>query len=47
MPSTITVQAPQTPCSQPRCVPVRLHWSRSVSARRAAGFDRHALGRRR
>ena len=31
-PSTITVQAPQTPCSQPRCVPVRPQSSRIASA---------------
>src|SRR5205814_180051 len=32
MPSTRTVQAPHTPCSQPRCVAVRLCRSRSRSA---------------
>src|ERR1700760_211572 len=31
-PSTSTVQAPQTPCSQPTCVPVRPQFSRIVSA---------------
>src|SRR4051794_11641204 len=32
-PSMMTVQAPHTPCSQPRWVPVRLQSSRSQSAR--------------
>ena len=32
-PSTSSVQAPQTPCSHPRCVPVRLSVSRRKSAR--------------
>ena len=32
-PSTRTVHAPQTPCSQPRCVPVSPRSSRSRSAR--------------
>ena len=31
-PSTRTVQAPHTPCSHPRCVPVRPRSSRSTSA---------------
>src|SRR5690349_4628012 len=31
-PSTMTVQAPQAPCSQPRCVPVSPHCSRRKSA---------------
>src|SRR5581483_11568200 len=37
-PSTSTVQAPHTPCSQPRCVPVRLSsWRRkSASVSRAS-----------
>ena len=40
-PSTRTVQAPHTPCSQPRCVPVRWHRSRrkSASVRRASTAD--------
>src|SRR5438094_221210 len=43
--SISTVQAPQTPCSQPRCVPVRPQSSRSASAklRRRRRADRAAL----
>src|SRR5690606_21950776 len=32
LPSTMTVQAPHTPCSHPTCVPVRPQSSRRVSA---------------
>ena len=32
MPSTSTVQAPHTPCSQPACAPVRPRWSRRQSS---------------
>jgi len=32
-PSISTVQAPHTPCSHPRCVPVRWSSSRKKSAR--------------
>ena len=32
LPSTITVQAPQSPTSQPSLAPVRLKFSRSISA---------------
>ena len=49
-PSTMTVQAPQTPCSQPRCVPVSLSRARrqsaSVSARLDIDRDRLAIDRR-
>ena len=36
-PSMSTVQAPHTPCSQPRCVPVRPQISRNMSARLTRG----------
>ena len=36
-PSISTVHAPHTPCSQPRCVPVRWHCSRRKSARVTRG----------
>ena len=38
-PSRMTVHAPQTPCSHPRCVPVKLRSSRrkSASVLRASG----------
>src|ERR1700730_11603449 len=38
--STSTVQAPQTPCSQPRCVPVRPQSSRNASAKLRRGTTR-------
>src|SRR4051812_36472134 len=31
-PSSSTVQAPHTPCSQPACAPVRPNWSRRQSS---------------
>ena len=37
LPSSVTVQAPHTPCSQPRCVPVRCRCSRRKSARWVRG----------
>ena len=42
-PSTMTVHAPQTPCSQPTWVPVRLRSSRrkSASVLRASGEPVH------
>ena len=36
-PSTITVHAPHTPCSQPTWVPVSLRWWRSASAKFVRG----------
>src|SRR5882757_5429136 len=39
-PPTITVQAPQTPCSQPMCVPVRPQSSRMASTRVLRGSTR-------
>ena len=40
LPSMITVQAPQTPCSQPICVPVSPHSSRMVSTSVRRGSTR-------
>src|ERR1700685_2363618 len=44
-PSTMTVHAPQTPCSQPTWVPVRLRWCRrkSLSNSRTDTFARLAF----
>ena len=42
-PSTRTVQAPHTPCSQPRCVPVRLRRSRRKSASDSRGGTSSAI----
>src|SRR6266403_3147554 len=44
-PPTITVQAPQTPCSQPICVPVRPQSSRMASTRVLRGSTRTAWSR--
>src|SRR5262249_47499237 len=42
LPSTHTVQAPQTPCSQPICVPVRCKSSRSASDSNLRGWARNS-----
>src|SRR3954447_12832742 len=44
-PPTITVQAPQTPCSQPICVPVRPQSSRMASTKVLRGSTRTAWSR--
>ena len=41
-PSSSTVQAPQTPCSQPICVPVRPQSSRIASSSVRRGSTRSA-----
>src|SRR6516225_7569434 len=43
-PSSMTVHAPQTPCSQPRCVPVSWQRSRRKSARVSRGSTAARLG---
>ena len=43
-PSTVTLQAPQSPVEQPSLVPVRPNWSRRASSRVSCGSHRNSTG---